>query len=208
MRFLKLTLSFNWEFFKVLDDLFSLLLRKFSTWEGMVLNLIGKNILVQKVLCFHVRKTILIQLSLWVVAAIHKRSDVFTNICGLQIPVADGDRGYGGFATLDVQSVNLIKYPKFKQVRWQYANMTPGDCLFLPYSKHYLLVLWCNQSKKFLSFYWFFLKPLVLHPALLLLTYYVLVMLMVLKNKLLKDRLKFFTLPIILKFDPNIDIWY
>ncbi|RMX38199.1 hypothetical protein pdam_00003363 [Pocillopora damicornis] len=50
------------------------------------------------------------------------------------IPVADGDRGYGGFATLDVQSVNLIKYPKFKQVRWQYANMTPGDCLFLPYS--------------------------------------------------------------------------
>lgn len=35
---------------------------------------------------------------------------------------------------MDVQSVNLIKYPKFKQVRWQYANMTPGDCLFLPYS--------------------------------------------------------------------------
>ena len=31
--------------------------------------------------------------------------------------------------------MNLIKYPKFKQVRWQYANMTPGDCLFLPYSK-------------------------------------------------------------------------
>lgn len=35
---------------------------------------------------------------------------------------------------MDVQSVNLIKYPKFKQVRWKYANMTPGDCLFLPYS--------------------------------------------------------------------------
>lgn len=50
------------------------------------------------------------------------------------IPVADGDKGYGGFATLDVQSVNLIKYPKFKEVKWQYANMTPGDCLFLPYS--------------------------------------------------------------------------
>ena len=53
----------------------------------------------------------------------------------LQIPVADGDRGYGGFATLDVESVNLIKYPKFKDVRWQHANMTPGDCLYLPYSK-------------------------------------------------------------------------
>ena len=53
----------------------------------------------------------------------------------LQIPVADGDRGYGGFATLDVESVNLIKYPKFKDVRWKHANMTPGDCLYLPYSK-------------------------------------------------------------------------
>ncbi|PFX20450.1 Cyclin-dependent kinase 11B [Stylophora pistillata] len=51
-----------------------------------------------------------------------------------EIPVADGDRGYGGFATLDVQSVNLIKGGEFKQVRWKYANMTPGDCLFLPYS--------------------------------------------------------------------------
>lgn len=50
------------------------------------------------------------------------------------IPVAEGDRGYGGFATLDVESVNLIKYPKFKEVKWQYANMTAGDCLFLPYS--------------------------------------------------------------------------
>lgn len=58
-----------------------------------------------------------------------------------QIPVADGDKGYGGFATLDVQSVNLIKYPKFKEVKWQYANMTPGDCLFLPYSKSHLCVI-------------------------------------------------------------------
>ena len=40
--------------------------------------------------------------------------------------------------------MNLIKYPKFKEVRWQYANMTPGDCLFLPYSTHLLpLTLFC-----------------------------------------------------------------
>ena len=50
--------------------------------------------------------------------------------------MAEGDRGYGGFATLDVESVNLIKYPKFKEVKWQYANMTAGDCLFLPYSEY------------------------------------------------------------------------
>ena len=53
-----------------------------------------------------------------------------------QIPVAEGDRGYGGFATLDVESVNLIKYPKFKEVKWQYAALIPGNCLFLPYSEY------------------------------------------------------------------------
>lgn len=53
----------------------------------------------------------------------------------IQIPVAQGDKGYGGFAVLDVDRVNLIKYPQVKQVRWQYANLTAGDCLFLPYSK-------------------------------------------------------------------------
>ena len=52
-----------------------------------------------------------------------------------QIPVAEGDKGYGGFAVLDVDKVNLIKYPEVKEVHWQYANLTPGDCLFLPYSK-------------------------------------------------------------------------
>ena len=46
-----------------------------------------------------------------------------------------------------------------------------------------------TKVKNFCLFIGFFLKPLVLHPALLLLTYYVLVMLIVLKNKLLK-RLK------------------
>ena len=50
--------------------------------------------------------------------------------------MAEDDKGYGGFATLDVESVNLIKYPKFKEVKWQYANMTPGDCLFLPYGEY------------------------------------------------------------------------
>ncbi|XP_028393789.1 uncharacterized protein LOC114518077 [Dendronephthya gigantea] len=50
-----------------------------------------------------------------------------------KIPIAQGDKGYGGFATLDVDNVNLIKYSDFKHVPWQYANLTAGDCLFLPY---------------------------------------------------------------------------
>ena len=54
----------------------------------------------------------------------------------LQIPVAEGDKGYGGFAVLDVDQVNLLKYPDFKKVRWQFANLSAGDCLYLPYSKY------------------------------------------------------------------------
>ncbi|CAB4003102.1 Lysine-specific demethylase 8 [Paramuricea clavata] len=50
-----------------------------------------------------------------------------------KIPIAQGDKGYGGFAVLDVNSVNLIKYSDFQHVPWQYANITAGDCLFLPY---------------------------------------------------------------------------
>ena len=50
-----------------------------------------------------------------------------------KIPIAQGDKGYGGFAILDVNSVNLIKYSEFQHVPWQYANLTAGDCLFLPY---------------------------------------------------------------------------
>ena len=41
---------------------------------------------------------------------------------------------------LDVDKVNLLKYPKFKEVKWEYANMTPGDCLYLPCGK--FVYLW------------------------------------------------------------------
>ncbi|XP_046850190.1 uncharacterized protein LOC124443722 [Xenia sp. Carnegie-2017] len=50
-----------------------------------------------------------------------------------KIPIAKGDSGYGGFAVLDVNKVNLLKYSKFQNVPWHYANLTAGDCLYLPY---------------------------------------------------------------------------
>ena len=31
--------------------------------------------------------------------------------------------------------LNLIKYPDFKDVPWHYANITAGDCLYLPYGR-------------------------------------------------------------------------
>lgn len=50
------------------------------------------------------------------------------------LPVAEGDKGHGGFTKLNVEKVNLQKYPKFQQVHYNHANLIPGDCLFLPKS--------------------------------------------------------------------------
>ncbi|XP_066296269.1 uncharacterized protein [Branchiostoma lanceolatum] len=41
---------------------------------------------------------------------------------------------YGGFSLINVDGVNLQRYPDFAKVPWWYANITAGDCLWLPYS--------------------------------------------------------------------------
>lgn len=52
------------------------------------------------------------------------------------LSLAEEDEGaLGGFSLVNVQAVNLLKHPKFKQVRWTYANLTAGDCLFIPYGE-------------------------------------------------------------------------
>jgi Ca2+-binding EF-hand superfamily protein len=51
------------------------------------------------------------------------------------VPLAtETDGQFGAFALLDIERVNLKKYPDFAKVPWRYANLTAGDCLFLPYS--------------------------------------------------------------------------
>ena len=51
------------------------------------------------------------------------------------VPLASEPSGaLGAFALLDIERVNLKKYPDFAKVPWRYANLTAGDCLFLPYS--------------------------------------------------------------------------
>lgn len=41
----------------------------------------------------------------------------------------------GGFSTINVDKVNVEKYPDFKKVHYNHANLSPGDCLYLPYGK-------------------------------------------------------------------------
>ncbi|CAJ1438617.1 unnamed protein product [Effrenium voratum] len=41
--------------------------------------------------------------------------------------------GYGAFMRIDVDKVDLIKYPGWRDVKWSYADLRPGDCIYIPY---------------------------------------------------------------------------
>jgi len=43
-------------------------------------------------------------------------------------------KGYGAFmGKIDVDKVDLIKYPGWRDVKWSYVDMEAGDCVFIPY---------------------------------------------------------------------------
>lgn len=41
----------------------------------------------------------------------------------------------GGFSRINIQQVDLLKYPKVSEVPWSIVTINAGDCLFLPKSK-------------------------------------------------------------------------
>ena len=43
------------------------------------------------------------------------------------------DEPEGSFSKVDVDKVDLQKYPGLADVPWYKAAMEPGDCLFIPY---------------------------------------------------------------------------
>ncbi|XP_072174946.1 uncharacterized protein [Diadema setosum] len=50
-----------------------------------------------------------------------------------KIPIAkEAAQGYGGFALLNPDSVDLLTFSKFADVPWTHGNVTAGDCIFLP----------------------------------------------------------------------------
>ncbi|XP_071511858.1 bifunctional peptidase and arginyl-hydroxylase JMJD5-like [Diadema antillarum] len=50
-----------------------------------------------------------------------------------KIPIAkEAAEGYGGFALLNPDSVDLLTFPKFADIPWTHGNVTAGDCIFLP----------------------------------------------------------------------------
>merc|ERR1711924_183248 len=50
-----------------------------------------------------------------------------------ELPNGKGIGGYGAFfGKIDVDAVDLIKWPGWIDVKWWYADLEPGDCLYLP----------------------------------------------------------------------------
>ncbi|XP_033095598.1 jmjC domain-containing protein C-like isoform X2 [Anneissia japonica] len=43
------------------------------------------------------------------------------------------DHFEGGYSSVDVDKVDFTKYPGLSQVEFHYAEMTSGDCIFIPY---------------------------------------------------------------------------
>ncbi|CAB4006791.1 Hypothetical predicted protein [Paramuricea clavata] len=46
----------------------------------------------------------------------------------------------GGYSLIEVDSVDLIKYPKVKDVPWSFVTVNAGDCLFVPKSKFFIKI--------------------------------------------------------------------
>ncbi|XP_063434150.1 uncharacterized protein LOC134715718 [Mytilus trossulus] len=40
---------------------------------------------------------------------------------------------YGAYSSVDVEAVDMEKFPKLRDLPWYMANITKGDCLFIPY---------------------------------------------------------------------------
>lgn len=63
--------------------------------------------------------------------------------------------GYGSFMGLiDVDQVDLIKYPGWKTVEWSYADLAPGDCIYIPNRWYHQVTAQPGRSINVHVWYW------------------------------------------------------
>lgn len=63
--------------------------------------------------------------------------------------------GYGAFmGRIDVDRMDLIKYPGWKDVKWSYADLKPGDCLYIPYQWYHQVTAHPGRSINVHIWYW------------------------------------------------------
>merc|ERR1712061_848882 len=41
--------------------------------------------------------------------------------------------GYGGYFAVDVDKMDLVRYPGWSDIDWYYADLEPGDCMYIPF---------------------------------------------------------------------------
>jgi len=72
-------------------------------------------------------------------------------------------KGYGAFfGKVDVDKMDLIKYPGWTKVKWWYVDLEAGDCLYLPYQWYHQVTAEPIRSINVHIWYW---RPKVFDEA-------------------------------------------
>lgn len=67
---------------------------------------------------------------------------------------ADGWNKQGTFSDVDVESVDMYKFPKFQDIPWYQVNLTKGDCFYIPYKWYHHV--YSHPGRNFAVNVWFF----------------------------------------------------
>ncbi|CAE8628905.1 unnamed protein product [Polarella glacialis] len=63
--------------------------------------------------------------------------------------------GYGAFmGDIDVDRMDLIKYPGWRDVKWSYVDLKPGDCVYIPYQWYHQVTARPGRSINVHIWYW------------------------------------------------------
>lgn len=54
----------------------------------------------------------------------------------------DMDHGEGDYCSVNVDQVDMFKYPSLQNLPWWSAHLEPGDCLFIPYGWEVSSMAW------------------------------------------------------------------
>merc|ERR1712129_633331 len=67
----------------------------------------------------------------------------------------DSMPGYGSFfGLIDVERMDLIKYPGWMEVEWSYVDLMPGDCLYIPFQWYHQVTAEPVRSINIQIWYW------------------------------------------------------
>lgn len=64
-------------------------------------------------------------------------------------------KGYGAFmGRIDVDKMDLIKYPGWRDVHWSYVDLNPGDCVYIPFQWYHQVTAYPERTINIHVWYW------------------------------------------------------